>query len=134
MSTLDPSLPEQYLAAALRRALEKHRSDRFQEIGNEYDQIELDTSPFRHLASDRFFTAFRFWDCWFDAATHAWAYYDGIAKDDWQRHAQSVIESLEKGTELTDPVLLKFIVHEPPRHSLIALARTIWSKVSNAWA
>ena len=104
----NPERPDKYLAAALEREIQRHNAGKFDEIGSEYDQVEMDTLPFRDGASAMYHLAFSFWDGWVDASNHDWLYYDGISRDDWPRLAQRVVAALRNGTEISDPLLLRY--------------------------
>lgn len=110
----DPERPDEYLATALERDIERHNTGQFDEIGSEYDQVEGDTLPFRDLASATYHLAFSFWDGWVDASDHDWLYYDGIGRDDWPRLAQRIVAALREGTEISDPLLLRYFGPREP--------------------
>ncbi len=122
-----PEMPDLFLAAALEREAERQEAGRFDQIGAEYDRVEMETLPFRDQASPRFDLALRFWDGWVDASNHGWLYYNGIDRDDWPRFARKVVASLRQGIEPTDPVLWQYFGPQPPG----PLSR-LWARVRAA--
>ena len=109
-----PEEPDDFLAAALERAAARHEAGRFDEIGKEYDQVELETLPFRDRASVAYHFAFRFWDGWVDASNHNWLYYPGIGRDAWPELAGEVVAGLRAHVEPTNPLLQRHFGHQPP--------------------
>lgn len=103
---------EDSLAGALLADADAHARNRFDDIGERYDDVLTELLPFKDRWTPRVSLAFRFWDGWVDARNHDWQYYRGIARDDWPRLARVIARSLQEGVELTDPELM---AHFGPR-------------------
>jgi hypothetical protein len=124
VSSLDPENPDLYLAAALERVIVRHEAGQFEELGSEYDQIEMEPLPFRDRASEAYVFAFRFWDGWVDASNHEWHHYEPLGRDAWPLLAREVIAALRKGTCPDNPVLMRFFGPQPP-----SVLRRLWNHV-----
>ena len=107
--TSNADTPRAIVATALRREAVLHDSERFDRIGDAYDDVEmellpLETSCARDIAIA---IAMSFWDSWIDARNHDWHYYQGISQSDWPVLARTIASMLDTGAPITEPGVLK---------------------------
>lgn len=77
--------PEDILASALLADADAHEGNRFEDIGERYDDVLAGLLPLKDRWTLHVSVALEFWDGWVDARNHDWQYYPGIARDDWPR-------------------------------------------------
>jgi hypothetical protein len=102
------------VAEALLADAEAHEAGRYDEIGEQFDDVLAETLPLEDAKADHVTIAFSFWDGWIDARNHDWLYYEGIERHDWPKHARAVAACLQAGRSPDDPVLLRHF-DPPPR-------------------
>lgn len=99
----------------LKAALEAHAQGRVFDIGDGWD-----AAAGAGHDDDRVSLALSLWESWADSAAHGWQFYDGMTADDWPRFASHVLDALERGLPVTDPIVLaRFGPQEPSQPSLL---------------
>lgn len=98
------------LIDSLRADATRHEKSDFANLGCEFESVEEfrakhpDLPPNKHIA-----IAHTFWDAWIDQVRHGFGqnFYDGVAPDAWPGMAKEIVESMESGTPIANPTILK---------------------------
>lgn len=97
------------IVRGLKAALAAHHERRVLDIGDGWDDASAVDSH-----DSRVSIALNLWEEWAYAAGHGWrSFYGGIAKDDWPRLANVVIDSLEHDRQIVDSEILERFVRQP---------------------
>jgi hypothetical protein len=106
----------QALIQALRKDADLHDKGLFNQLGSDFDQLDVAATGVFEDASVRqaFAVAWNFRDSWIDERNHHFpGFSEGIAKENWPGLARRVAQHLEVGDEVIDPLLLKHFVIRP---------------------
>lgn len=87
------------LAAALEADADAHEAGRHDAVGERYDDVLAEVTPFWDPRARRLSVGFHFWDCWVDARNHDWNYYPDAQEGDRPRLARAVAAALRSGEE-----------------------------------
>lgn len=96
---------------ALRADAARHELGKFGEVGSEFDSVEQYQSEHLYLLFDKSVSiAHTFWDAWIDQVGHGFGqnFYDGIDAAAWPKMAREIAASLESGTAITNPLVLRY--------------------------
>ena len=104
------------VADALLADADAHEAERYDDIGERYDEVEAQLQPLPGRSDRPVRFAMDFWDGWIDDGNHDWCNYDGIEQHDWPQHARLIAACLRAAEVPDDSVLRQHFVL-PPRRS-----------------
>ena len=96
---VDEELSVEVLASALEADADAHDAGRHDSVGERYDDVLLEVTPFWDSHAHVLSMGFHFWDCWVDARNHDWKYYPNANEGDWPRLARAVAAALRSGED-----------------------------------
>lgn len=115
----------EWFVGHLERDIAAHESGRIWDIGHSADDAPDWFECQDPKAAHRLGLASTFWDNWMDARNHGWAYYRGMAPDDWPRVARQICQGLREAWE-PERMEDNAVFHPPPAPPRVWLWRRIW--------
>jgi len=91
----------------LEKDAEHHDAGRFSEIGEYFDELDINLPRSAGDEFEKLHIALIFWDSWQDARNHEWQYYPKIEKADWPRFARIIVADLLADREVEDQLIVQ---------------------------